>query len=125
MHPQLELLLELQDLKAQKEEMETEASEGSSSEIEREVFQVKLDDAAARLQRKIEEMEKALDPTIANRYRLVASRRARAVVPVLDGVCYGCFMSIPTEITADNSAVRWCENCGSFLYVVDSRRGLD
>lgn len=119
MHPQLELLLELQDLKAQKEEMEMEGTEGSSGEIERDVFQVKLEDAAARLQSKIEEMEKALDPEIAKRYRLVASRRARAVVPVLDGVCYGCFMSIPTSITADNAALHWCENCGSFLYVVD------
>lgn len=116
MHPQLELLLELQDLKAQKEEMEV--GEESSREIELEVFQVKPDDAAARLQAKIEEMERALDPEIARQYRLVSSRRSRAVVPVLDGVCYGCFMTIPTAITADNDSVRWCENCGSFVYVV-------
>ncbi len=117
MHPQLEILLELQDLKAQMKEM-ADASEESSHEIEREVFQVKPEDAASELQSKIKEMGKALDAEVASRYRLVSSRRSRAVVPVINGVCYGCFMAMPTAIV-DNLAIRWCESCGSFVYYVD------
>jgi predicted nucleic acid-binding Zn-ribbon protein len=118
MHPQLEILLELQDLKAQKKEME-EAAVESSREIERDVFRVKLEEAAAQLQAKIEEMETALDPTVESRYRLVSARRERAVAPVLNGVCYGCFMAMPTAMGKSNDEVRWCENCGSFVYFVD------
>jgi hypothetical protein len=55
MHPQLEILLELQDLKAQKREME-EAAEEHSREIESEVFQVKPEDAVLHLEEKISEM---------------------------------------------------------------------
>ena len=118
MHPQLEILLELQDLKAQKREME-EAAEESSREIEKKVIRVKLEDAVAQLQTKIEEMEAALDPEAMGRYRPIAETRERAVVPVLNGVCYGCFMSMPTATTRTNRELRWCENCGSFVYFVD------
>lgn len=118
MHPQLEQLLELQDLKAQKVEMD-EVAEASSRQIERDVFQVQPDDAAAKLQAKIKEMEAALEAEIAKRYRLISGRRSRAVVPVIDGVCYGCFIELPTSVASHNEAIRWCENCGSFIYFVD------
>lgn len=118
MHPQLEILLELQDLKAQKREME-EAAEESSLEIERKVFRVKPEDAVIELQAKIEEMEVALEPDIQTRYRQIAGRRERAVAPVLSGVCYGCFMAVPTATVRTNEQIRWCEHCGSFVYFVD------
>ena len=118
MHSQLEILLELQDLKAQMREME-EAAEESSLDIEREVFQVKPDEAIAQLQAKIADMERTLDPDIAGRYELLASRRPRAVAPVIGGMCYGCFTAVPTALERNNDAVRWCEHCGSFVYFVD------
>lgn len=118
MHPQLELLLELQDLKAQLRELDTE-NEESSKEIEREVFQVKPEDAAAKLESKIEEMEGALDSEVASRYKLVSSRRPRAVVPVINEICYGCFMTMPTAVEHSNDQIRWCQNCGAFVYYVD------
>lgn len=116
MHPQLELLLEIQDLKSQVKDME--AAE-ESRELEREVFDVEPDEAIQQLQSKIEEMEKNLDAEVAGRYRLVSSRRGRAVVPVVNGVCYGCFMSMPTGVGPKNEQVSWCENCGAFVYYVD------
>jgi predicted nucleic acid-binding Zn-ribbon protein len=118
MHPQLELLLELQDLKAQIRELEA-AAEESSLEIETQFFNVKPDDAVAQIQSKIEEMEAALDPEVETRYRRIAKRRIRPVVPVLNGVCYGCFMAMPTAVSHRNEQIRWCENCGSFVYFVD------
>jgi predicted nucleic acid-binding Zn-ribbon protein len=118
MHPQLEILLELQDLKAQKREME-EAAEESSREIERKVFRVEPEDAIAQLEAKIEEMETALEPDVMIRYGPIARTRKRAVTPVLNGVCYGCFMAMPTATVRTNEELRWCENCGSFVYYVD------
>ena len=118
MHPQLEILLELQDLKAQMKEM-VDAEEESAHKIEREVFQVKLEDAAAKLEKKIGEMEKALEPDVASRYQRVGSRRPRAVVPVISGVCYGCFMAMPTSVASTNETISWCESCGSIVYYVD------
>ncbi|MGD2216252.1 MAG: hypothetical protein PVJ64_05835 [Gemmatimonadales bacterium] len=118
MHPQLEILLELQDLKAQKREME-EAADEHSREIESEVFQVEPEDAVVHLQEKIAEMEEALDPEVLKRYRLVSARRPRTVVPVLSGMCYGCFMDMPTSMPRSNDEIRWCEHCGSFVYFVD------
>jgi predicted nucleic acid-binding Zn-ribbon protein len=117
MHPQLEVLLELQDLKAQKREME-EAAE-SSREIEQQVFKVRPEDAIAQIMAKIEEMEAALKPEVASRYRPPAATRDRTVTPVLDGICYGCFMAVPTSVAPTNEKIHWCENCGSFLYFVD------
>lgn len=118
MHPQLEILLELQDLKAQKREME-EAEAESSREIERKIFRVKPEQAAKQLDAKIEEMEAALDPAVRSRYCRVADRRERAVAPVINGICYGCFMAMPTAMARSNEELRWCENCGSFVYFVD------
>jgi predicted nucleic acid-binding Zn-ribbon protein len=118
MHPQLELLLELQDLKAQIRELE-EAAEESSLEIERQVFHVEPQDAVTQIRSKIEEMEAALDPEVELRYQRIAKRRARPVVPVLNGVCYGCFMAMPTAVSRRNEELRWCEHCGSFVYFVD------
>jgi len=118
MHPQLEILLELQDLKAQKREME-EAAEESSLEIEKKVFRVKPKEAIEHLQEKIDEMEVALEPDVLKRYQAISGRRPRPVVPVLSGVCYGCFMSMPTSVVRTNEEIRWCEHCGSFVYFVD------
>lgn len=118
MHPQLEILLELQDLKAQKREME-ESAEEHSREIESEVFRVEPEDAIAHLEERIAEMEDALEPEVRQRYRLIAGRRARAVVPVLSGMCYGCFMDMPTAVARTNEEICWCEHCGSFVYFVD------
>jgi len=118
MHPQLEILLELQDLKAQKREME-EAADEHSREIERKVFKVEPEDAVAQLKEKIAEMEQALEPDVLKRYLLVSERRPRAVVPVLSGTCYGCFMDMPTSMSKTNEEIRWCEHCGSFVYFVD------
>ena len=56
------------------------------------------------------------------RYRRVSRRGQRAVVPVLQGICYGCFMAVPTAWAAEaerNERLVVCQNCGRFLYHVD------
>ena len=66
-----------------------------------------------------EEIEATLEPEVMNRYRPISQTRERAVTPVLNGVCYGCFMAMPTATVRTNDELRWCQNCGSFVYYVD------
>ena len=94
MHNQLEMLLEIQDLKTQRRELEDSQS---GREFEEEVFNISSEDALVQLDEKIGEMEESLDPKVLARYRRLASRNNRPVVPVIKGTCYGCFVSVPTR----------------------------
>jgi uncharacterized protein len=119
MHNQLEILLEIQDLKTQRRELEQNSSEG---QMEQEVFNVSLDQALEQLDEKIAEMEASLEPRIRSRYQRLAGKRTRAVVPVINGTCYGCFVSVPTALASDadrNEDLRFCDSCGRFLYLID------
>jgi uncharacterized protein len=119
MHPQLETLLELQDMKTQRRELREMTKE---REVEESVFQVSIEDALLQLDQKIEEMEGSLSPQIRSRYKRLADSRGRAIVPVIGGTCYGCFVSIPTALASRvdrNEDLAHCDNCGRFLYLVD------
>lgn len=117
MHPQLETLLELQDLKGQRGEL-VEQSEGRA--VEEEVFGISADDALEQLDAKITEMEESLEPNVRSRYKRLSGSRARFVVPVINGTCFGCFVSIPTALSGErNEELRFCDNCGRFLYLID------
>lgn len=119
MHPQLEKLMEIQDLRSQRAEL-VEQSEGRDVEVE--VFQISVDDAIEQLDAKIGEMGEALEPAIRNRYERLAGSRDRFVVPVINGTCFGCFVSIPTAVAGiaqRNEGLRFCDNCGRFLYLTD------
>lgn len=118
MNPQLESLLEIQDLKAQRRELE----ESASREVQEQVFGLSADEALKQLGEKIAEMEAALPGQIRGRYQRMAARHARVVVPVIGGTCYGCFVQIPTSVASGaerNQEIRSCQNCGRFLYLTD------
>jgi uncharacterized protein len=94
----------------------------SEGQMEQEVFNMSLEDALAQLEEKINEMEGALDPRVRSRYQRLAGKRTRAVVPVINGTCYGCFVSVPTALASDadrNEELRFCDSCGRFLYLID------
>ncbi|HEU0052684.1 MAG TPA: C4-type zinc ribbon domain-containing protein [Longimicrobium sp.] len=118
MHPALETLLEVQDLKTQRREL----AEAGERAVQEEVFGLSVDDALNTLDAKIAEMEETLPPQVLNRYRRVSARHPRVVVPVIRGTCYGCFVQIPTALASDaerNAEIRTCQNCGRFLYLID------
>jgi predicted nucleic acid-binding Zn-ribbon protein len=118
MHPQLERLLELQDMKMQRRELE-EAS--AQRQVEQDVFGMSVEDALTQLDQKIDELEAALDPKVRQRYQRL-TKRSRAVVPVIQGTCYGCFVSVPTALASDadrNEELQFCDGCGRFLYLID------
>lgn len=118
MHPQLELLLELQDLRAQSRALAGE----SLREVEEEVFDLTPDEARATLDEKIEELADQLDADVRSRYDAIEGSLERVVVPVLNGVCYGCFVATPTAWSSrsgPNESVTSCSHCGRFLYYLD------
>jgi len=119
MHPQLETLLEIQDLKTQRGELLEQSGE---RRVEEEVFNISVDEAIVQLDEKILEMEESLETAVRNRYRRLSGSRVRFIVPVIKGTCFGCFVSIPTAVASDsdrNQSLRYCDNCGRFLYVID------
>jgi len=117
MHPHLEILLQLQDLKSQRRELAEGSDEGR---VEVQEFHIDLQSAIAELDTKIQEMEAELPENLRRRYQQIEGR-GRAVVPVINGTCYGCFTSIPTAVVHEiqrNDAIRLCEHCGRILYGV-------
>lgn len=119
MHAQLETLLEIQDLKSQRREL---ADTSAERQVEQDVFNMRVEDALAELDRKIAEMEGSLEPRVRSRYERLAGKRGRAVVPVIGGTCYGCFVSVPTALSSSaerNDELRYCDHCGRFLYLID------
>lgn len=118
MHAQLELLMELQDLRAQSRAL----AEESTRQVEEDVFELTPDEARVTLDAKIDELADELDPPVRARYRTLTGSMERVVVPVLNGVCYGCFVAAPTAWTSrtgPNEQITTCSHCGRFLYYVD------
>lgn len=120
MHPNLETLLEIQDLKTQRREL-AEAG-GADRQVQESVFGLSADEAIAQLDAKLEEMEASLPAPVRSRYQRIAAKQPRVVVPVIRGTCYGCFVQVPTALASDadrNEEIRSCQNCGRFLYLID------
>ena len=119
MHPHLETLLEIQDLKTQRREL----AEGTADrEVQESVFGLGVDDALKQIDEKMTEMEATLPPQVRSRYQRLAAKQPRVVVPVIRGTCYGCFVQVPTARASDadrNEEIRSCQNCGRFLYLID------
>lgn len=118
MHPQLELLLQIQDLKSQRREL----ADAENNQLELLEFHVDLDQALANLDTKIEEVSAGLEPRIRSRLERMAGRQTRAVVPLIKGTCYGCFTMVPTANLSnfsDRDQIHTCENCGRFLYSLE------
>lgn len=117
MNPQVELLLEIQDLQTQREGLADEFLR----EMESRLFDMQVEDALRVLEEKVDELVQRLEPPVRNRYRQLARRGMRPVVPVLQGICYGCFTAVPTAWAAEtdrNAGIAVCQNCGRFLYHV-------
>ncbi len=112
MHPQLELLIRLHDL----ELMLKESEELAASEVE---VRFKMEDMA-KLEEARRRLEASIEPEHMTHYEKLKPK-SRPVVPVVEGICYGCFMRLPTQVatqTERNAKVSTCMNCGRFLYWV-------
>lgn len=60
-----------------------------------------------------------IGPRWLSLYERLSKRYGRAVVPVQDRVCLGCFVTLPTSMAPkklEDSEIQVCENCGRILY---------
>ena len=68
-----------------------------------------------------QELLDKLPVDIHGQYRKIRKRYGRAIAPVRENICLGCFITIPTALSNKNIGnldLRNCENCGRFLYWV-------
>ncbi len=69
-----------------------------------------------------EEVAAKIGTPMLRTYERLHLRYRRAVVPVKDEICLGCFIKLPTSLSTkgkENVVVFRCENCGRILYWLD------
>ena len=107
---QLRCLVALQDIDNMIQEREKEKELG---------FEI---EGLEKLQQMREEIAQSLNPALLRTYERLRQRYQRAVVPVKDGTCLGCFVKLPTSVSSkgkENVGIFRCENCGRILYWLD------
>ena len=115
MHEQLKLLVSLQDLDTLIKE-----SQDKDRKAELENLGFSLENLGP-LRDAREKLVKRIDVRYLRVYERLHGKHGRAVVPVENKTCLGCFQSVPpsffSEITR-NQPVKVCENCGRILYLL-------
>lgn len=117
MNGQLVLMLEIQDMTAKAKEIES----GKLGDLERAHFGMDPAAAIETLLEKSEELVEELRPNVRERFRKMVKRFDRAVVPVVGGMCFGCYVLIPTATAGEqdpNADLQSCESCGRFIYIL-------
>jgi hypothetical protein len=107
---ELEYLVELQDLDLMMEEAE---------EVEKLGFDVT---GYNELQTARNELASTISKPLLSRYERLRAKLKRAVVPVKNDICLGCFLRQPTSRGArgrEEDMIFTCENCGRMLYWLD------
>jgi predicted nucleic acid-binding Zn-ribbon protein len=59
---------------------------------------------------------KKLPKETAEVYERLKKRYRRAISPVENGFCFGCFQKLPTELLTRSKEIITCPNCGRILY---------
>jgi uncharacterized protein len=66
-----------------------------------------------------DEVIAGIDPMIRKRYERTMERRGLGIVPVVNGVCQGCHMSVPPQLNnmlARFDSIETCPRCHRLLY---------
>ena len=118
LHPELEILLQIQDLRSQRKDL---LDPEPARKVEEEEFHIDVNEAVAQIDAKIAELRESLAPNFRARYDRITAAYRRVVVPVIGGTCYGCFTMIATAAAGarSNDTIQSCENCGRFVYIID------
>ncbi len=106
----LELLVSLQDIDLMIEEANDVAKLG---------FAITGCD---ELKKARQELATNISKPLLSRYERLRAKLKRAIVPVKDDICLGCFLRQPTSIGAkgrEDEQIFTCENCGRMLYWLD------
>jgi predicted nucleic acid-binding Zn-ribbon protein len=79
-------------------------------------------DSKVELEKAREKITQQLDKPVLDRYEVLLKRYGRAVAPVANGTCYGCYMGLHTAMATGkdkNEQLTPCPNCGRFLYWIE------
>ncbi|MBN2000734.1 hypothetical protein JW935_24505 [candidate division KSB1 bacterium] len=104
---QMELLVSLQDLDLMIEE---------AYEVEKFGFPTTGCD---ELKKAREELASRISKPFLFRYKRLREKLKRAIVPVKNDICLGCFLKQPTSVgtrAREDDQIFTCENCGRILY---------
>lgn len=112
MHPQLQLLVALQDMEQMIQEAEDQKK---ATELEDMGFAL---GGLENLKLAKEDLEGRIEQRYRSYFRRLTTRFGHAVVPVVNNLCTGCFASIPASFVSvtNENKVQKCENCGRILY---------
>jgi len=101
----------------------------SLQEIDMLIKDKKREEKAGYKMEDIEEFNKAresilshIEPHLLRKYQRLKERYGNAVVPVVAGICQGCFMLLPTSLVSQkgkNERIHTCPNCGRILFWAD------
>lgn len=106
---QIEFLVGLQDLDLMIQELDEVQKLGFSFENE----------GPTKLENAREELLLKINKPLVGMYERLRARYKRAIVPVVDDTCSGCFMKLPTyliTLAQRDEEVISCEGCGRILY---------
>jgi len=109
---QLEVLIMLQDLDLMIREM---TDQTTASQMTRIGFEV---DAVDNLHDARQDLSRKIDPDLLSTYTRLMEKHPRAIVPVRNNVCLGCFLKQPTRYNATDEKIRRCNHCNRFLYFI-------
>jgi len=113
MHRELELLIKLHDI----DMMIRDASEERYASEEKDLGFVLANLASLRKARA--EIREQISPETISHYDKLFKKFGRAIAPVNGGICYGCFLQLPTLFVQDsneNEGIGVCPKCRRFLY---------
>ncbi len=113
MHRELELLIKLHDLDI----MIRDATEERSATEEADLGFVMKN--LRSLTQARDSIRAQVSPESLAHYDKLFAKFGRAIAPVNQGVCYGCFLQLPTifvQESQENQGLEVCPKCRRFLY---------
>lgn len=114
-------ILKLESDLSEKEEI----FESKKSDMEESVSIAKeklqgLDEKLKEKEEKKNEIAKEIEPNLLRNFERIANgKNGIGIVPVEEGVCTGCYMTLPPQIIGRvrrNEEVIYCQNCARILY---------
>lgn len=111
MNEQLENLMKLQDLDTMIRELKDQKM---SKQMKKLGFPLNSGDQLVKTRN---ELAKKIKPEYLTHYEKLMKNYGRAVVPLKEGTCFGCFIIQPTlRATRLEEELKVCERCQRFMY---------
>ena len=116
MGEQLDNLIKIQDLINRRREMENDATVEQFEEMG---FKIDKQREIEILDEAIKEIIAKLDQSTQDIYNRVSRKYSRPLTPAINGICYGCFVALPTAQDTgkkEEDTIETCSNCGRIIY---------